>query len=115
MKYSIILSKTAKEKEIFAANELEYYLKEITKEEIVRETMAADVVFSIGDTELLEDFIRRNIVKRALFENDDCSEVFFEKNEAFGNDVYMLTGASDYAIMFGVYELLKALLPFLKV
>ena len=109
MKYSIILSKTAKEKEVFAANELEYYLKEITKEEIFRETMDADIIFSIGNTEILEAFIKRNVVKRAISKNDDFSEVFFEKNEEFGNDVYMLIGASDYAIMFGVYELLKSL------
>ena len=105
MKYSIILSKTATEREIFACNEFEYYLKQITNAEILKDTMDADVVFSIGNTDLLKTYLKEKVRKRATPKNEDFSEVFFDDE----NNVYMLSGTSEYATMFGVYELLKAL------
>lgn len=103
MKYSIVLSNKPKEKEVFAANELEYYLKEITKESVTRDSVDADCVFSLGDTFVLQNYLERKRLQKSAYKNEDSSEVFVD------NNVYMLVGASEYAIMFGVYELLKVL------
>ena len=99
MKYFVTIPENAGDHIKFAAEELKFFLEKITGGSVAESVEKSDVIFSLGET---LPFIDSGIEKTE-YKTEDDSELLL-----IGN-VYYLFGASDYAVMFGVYETLKAL------